>query len=1558
MKNNHFIKYYIIISVFAVLITAKAFAADFIIQQSSTQNQTQPVSIPLTLNNSLSADIMSIELEIAYDSNVLTATGISLTGTVLDNHSYLFVFNTDIPGTIYAVFASSSEIYTGTGVLLYLDFTVLGTAGETSDITIVTSRFNNNLGISTDGIFTVAPNAAPAFANIFPQTGVEDTPHSFTISVSDIESNPCDLMLTFESSDDSIVSASSVSYTCMSGEYFISYTPSSNQAGNVSLTVTATDAGSLASSTTVDLTITSVNDAPEISSISGQTTDEEIPITVTFTATDIETTPCGFDITLTSSNQSLFIDSNLTYTCQANTYSIILAPEMNQLGLSTISILIVDSEGLTVSTAFDVTVTAVNDAPKIGTITDQTTLEDTAISGISLTATDHEDAPCSFDITATTTDLTLIPNENITYTCNAGTYQFAITPLADQNGVATVIITLTDSLGLTASTQFDLTVTATNDAPVLANPISNRIATEGTAYAYTIPSNTFVDVDSGDILTYTATQSNGNALPGWLSFDPSTQTFSGMPTSIDVGSITITITATDGSAESISDTFVLNVNNTNTSPVLDYPIADQTIDEDVVYAFAFAANTFSDADIAFGDTISYTAMLSDGSPLPSWLTFDIANRHFSGTPTNADVGSYIIKVIAEDTLNLTAMDSFYLTVVNVNDAPEISDLVKGASVISMTGLTIDEDTIADAITFSISDIDDTNLTVTLNSSDTTLVPLTNMDYHCTNNSCTMALTPVTNEYGTATITVTVTDPQGVNASNTFNLTVSSINDQPVMTSISGQTINEDAILTGISLTVTDVDESPCSFDIAATSSDMTLIPNDNISYTCSAGTYHFTIAPIADMNGTATIVVMITDSQGLTVSTSFAVSVNAVNDAPVLANPISNQTVIEGTSYAFTMPSNTFVDVDSGDILTYTATQSNGSALPGWLSFDPNAQLLSGLPSNSDVGEITITITATDLSGQSITDTFVLSVNNTNSAPVLDNPIADQTIYEDALCSFSFAADTFSDEDAAFGDTLSYAAMLSDGSPLPSWLTFDIANRHFSGTPTNADVGSYIIKVIAEDTLNLTAMDSFYLTVVNVNDAPEISDLVKGASVISMTGLTIDEDTIADAITFSISDIDDTNLTVTLNSSDTTLVPLTNMDYHCTNNSCTMALTPVTNEYGTATITVTVTDLQGLSDMTSFALTVNSVNDTPVLTGDNTIVLDEDTSSSLNLNATDIETSGCSLNLTYSSSDTSLLPLGNISFTCNDGNYTVEFTPASNQSGNVNLTFTISDPEAASANHVALITVNEINDSPQIGVISDQTMDEGTSIDLRFNITDIEGDVLYVTVTSLDQTLIQDSDILMTNDGNAYTINITPLARQAGITDIRISANDGTDMTVRTFQITVNEKHYMIAGHVSYHTDIAGSNIQGVTMKLTGTYSYNMITDANGYYTFTSVRPGDYTLTASKTDDISLDISDAIKILKAGARKISLNCYEQIAADAYIDGYFGAYDASMVALYVAGLMSCVNDDCQFWQFAADNITSCETWPLIEFESVRHYTNLTGDALNQNFIGIGCGNVAE
>ena len=121
----------------------------------------------------------------------------------------------------------------------------------------------------------------------------------------------------------------------------------------------------------------------------------------------------------------------------------------------------------------------------------------------------------------------------------------------------TVTLGVVSSSGVPRSGGLQTTVgtAPTNTAPTVANTIPNQTATAGTAFSYAFLANTFADTDTGDTLTYTATQSDDTALPSWLSFAAATRTFSGTPTAADVGTVSVKVTASDGHGGSVSDTF-------------------------------------------------------------------------------------------------------------------------------------------------------------------------------------------------------------------------------------------------------------------------------------------------------------------------------------------------------------------------------------------------------------------------------------------------------------------------------------------------------------------------------------------------------------------------------------------------------------------------------------------------------------------------------------------------------------------------------------------------------------------------------------------------------------------------------------------------------------------------------------------------------------------------------------------------------------------------------------------------------------------------------------------
>jgi hypothetical protein len=96
----------------------------------------------------------------------------------------------------------------------------------------------------------------------------------------------------------------------------------------------------------------------------------------------------------------------------------------------------------------------------------------------------------------------------------------------------------------------------TNFAPYLYSQIPNQSGLTNQLFTFTVPDTTFIDDDGNSTLTYTATLSNGNPLPVWLSFDPVTKTFTGTPSAS--GNINVKVTAKDSANISVSCTFAIN----------------------------------------------------------------------------------------------------------------------------------------------------------------------------------------------------------------------------------------------------------------------------------------------------------------------------------------------------------------------------------------------------------------------------------------------------------------------------------------------------------------------------------------------------------------------------------------------------------------------------------------------------------------------------------------------------------------------------------------------------------------------------------------------------------------------------------------------------------------------------------------------------------------------------------------------------------------------------------------------------------------------------------------
>jgi len=200
-------------------------------------------------------------------------------------------------------------------------------------------------------------------------------------------------------------------------------------------------------------------------------------------------------------------------------------------------------------------------------------------------------------------------------------------------------------------------------------------------------------------------------------------------------------------------------------------------------------------------------------------------------------------------------------------------------------------------------------------------------------------------------------------------------------------------------------------------------------------------------------------------------SVPEVNSSPVISST-SNETATVDTLYSYTLQA---TDSDN-DILVFTS-----SNLPSWLSFDAETAVLSGTPTNSDVGEHPITLTVSDGNDSAI-DQFTITVaplvitNVNNAAVITSSAISNATV--DANYSYTLMA---SDAD---NDALTMTATIPTGL---SWLSFDPLTGILSGIPTVNDIGTITITLTVNDG-TIDTIQTFDITVVDIASSETVND--------------------------------------------------------------------------------------------------------------------------------------------------------------------------------------------------------------------------------------------------------------------------------------------------------------------------------------------------------------------------------------------------------------------------------------------------------------------------------------
>ncbi|MFA0487922.1 VCBS domain-containing protein [Vibrio splendidus] len=241
---------------------------------------------------------------------------------------------------------------------------------------------------------------------------------------------------------------------------------------------------------TILVTINGTNDAPVITPVATQTVTEDGSKTITFHATDIDTTD-----TLTPSVSATHGSASLNAQGE-----IVFTPDANYNGPATVVLSVTDGH-TTTSQTINVDVTPANDAPVINSIVPVNATEDGAVVTGQLTSTDI-DAGDTATFTTTSTQGGFTLNADGSYNLDPTDASFQHLK-AGEISTFTIPVTVTDSAGATDTKDLVITVTGTNDTPVIsgvdtgalkedvsANPQSNELTATGKL--------DIVDIDTGE----------------------------------------------------------------------------------------------------------------------------------------------------------------------------------------------------------------------------------------------------------------------------------------------------------------------------------------------------------------------------------------------------------------------------------------------------------------------------------------------------------------------------------------------------------------------------------------------------------------------------------------------------------------------------------------------------------------------------------------------------------------------------------------------------------------------------------------------------------------------------------------------------------------------------------------------------------------------------------------------------------------------------------------------------------------------------------------------------
>ncbi|MFR8276362.1 MAG: beta strand repeat-containing protein, partial [Desulfovibrio fairfieldensis] len=1051
----------------------------------------------------------------------------------------------------------------------------------------------------------------------------------------------------------------------------------------------------------------------------------------------------------------------------------------------------------------------------------------------------------------------------------------------------TFTFTVTDNHGGTANNTLTVTITGTNDAPVLAATTVN-VSEDSSITSGILPTPT--DVDVHDVVSFVP-QTNTAGLYGTLSVDangnytyvlnntlPAVQGLGAGENLTD----TFTVTVTDNHGGTSSAVVTVNINGSNDAPIVS--AVATSIFEDTA---SVSGTLPAPVDPDLHDVASYLPQTNTVG-LYGTLTLD-ASGNYTYTLNNSlsAVQGLGVGESLTDTFTFTASDghggtsssTLTVTINGSNDAPVLAATVVGVDkddVITNGTLPTPTDVdVHDTVSF-------TPLTNAPGSYGTFSVDANGNYTYVLNTSlpAVQGLGPA--DSLTDTFTVTVTDNHGASSSTVITVSINgSSNDAPTVAAALASIGEDTPSVTGVLPTPGDPD------------------PHDVVTFVPQAGTaglygtfsvdasgnYTYTLnnsLPAVQGLGageslTETFTFTVSDGRGGTASNTLTVTIDGSNDAPVVT--AATASIVEDTAgVSGTLPP--AVDPDLHDAASFVP-QTNSAGSYGTLTLDASGNYTYTLNNalsavqGLGVGESltdSFTVTASDGHGGTSSSTLTVTINGSNDAPVLAATTVN--VAEDsAVTTGTLPMPT----DVDVHDTVSFAPLTNAPG---NYGTFSVdANGNYTyvlntSLPTVQGLGA---GESLTDSFTVTVSDNHggsSSTVITVsingsNDAPTVSAAATAidedtASVSGTLPVPVDPD-LHDVVSF----VPQTNAP---GGYGTLSVDASGNYTYTLNNSLPAVQALGVGESLTDTFTFTVTDNHGATTSNTLTVTINGTNDLPTVSAAAASIA-EDTAGISGMLPTPVDVDVHDT-VTFTPQTNTAGLYGTLSVDA-AGNYTYALNNALpavqglsvGESLTETFTFSVTDGHGGTASNTLTVTINGANDAPTVSAATASIVED--TVDIRGTLpAPVDADI-HDTVTFTPQTNAPGGYGTLSVDASGnytYTLNNSlPAVQALGV---------GESLT-DTFTFTVTDNHGATASNTLTVTingandaptvSAATASIVEDTVDIRGTLPAPVDADIHDTVTFTpqTNAPGSYgTLTLDASGNYTYTLNNALSAVQ------------------------------------------------------------------------------------------------